>query len=63
MAKKTRDEQFIEDLFGYMIFCSRKDISDSEAYMNILQDVAGWIKERNEDWWSPRTTGYSKYID
>jgi hypothetical protein len=60
--KKTRDEQFIEDLFGYMIYCSKNDVDPSQAYTNLVHDVAGWYGERNEKWWSPRTTGYAKYI-
>ncbi|KKL13605.1 hypothetical protein LCGC14_2524090 [marine sediment metagenome] len=63
MAKtQTRDEQFIEDLYGYLAFCAKKDIGPIESLANIAHDLHSWREDRQEDWWCPRTTGYAKHL-
>lgn len=58
------NEQFVNDLRGFIVYCdmSINSIKRSSALTTIYHDLAEFRDNRKEDWFCPRTSGYSKYL-
>jgi hypothetical protein len=60
--KKGRDERFIEDLYGYLVWAADNDVPVVQQIFNVRHDLHGWYTERHENWWCPRTKDYHTHI-
>lgn len=66
---KNKDQQFIMDLLGFVHFVlqnpefEKTSDSYSKIATNIAHDLNEWYLNRREKWFSPRTSGYAKYIN
>lgn len=67
MAKKNRtkkdEEDFIKGLYGFCRWSVDNEKDRSFMSTNIIHDLGEWYRNREEDWFSPRTASYAKYID
>lgn len=54
--------EFVQDLWGFMIWSSMTDQDTSETLTTIIHDLAEFSKNRNEGWFSPRSSGYRKFL-
>jgi len=58
------NEAFVNDLRGWMVYCEMMGakITRSKALTQIYHDLAEFRDNRHKDWFSPRSSGYSKYL-
>ena len=69
VLKHTASEEQIKDMYGFIVYCrnNKNDFpgGDAENYisLNITHDIYEFFNNGNEDWFSPRTSGYRKYLN
>ena len=61
MAKKRRtledEENFIGDLYSYCCAAGFHGDKPETTLATVLHNLGEWSKNRNEDWFCPRTEG------
>lgn len=56
------DRKFIDGLRGFINWASMTDQKASSVFTTIIHDLGEWSRNRHEDWFSPRTSRYDKYL-
>lgn len=59
-TEKYGAHDLIYDLAAYVRWAVKEGRKPDEVLVNVVHDLQGYIKERDESWWSPRTKGYFK---
>jgi len=54
------NQQFVNDLGGYIYWAMDNNIPKEDILLNLAHDIGGAIKE--DKFMLPRTTGYGKYL-
>jgi hypothetical protein len=56
------NQQFVDDLLGFMFWAKITAQAKSKALTTILHDLSEFSRNRHEKWFCPRTFGYAKYL-
>ena len=52
-------ERGMEDMLGYIRWALKKDVPVKDILTNIIHDLREFEENVDEDWFSPRTSGYA----
>lgn len=55
-------EDFVNDLRGFRMWAATTNQNAQKVVSTILHDLSEFSRNRNQSWFCPRTTGYSKYL-
>jgi hypothetical protein len=54
---------FVNGMYGFMLFANgRTDVNSRSAFTTLIHDLGEFSRNRNENWFCPRTAGYTKYL-
>ena len=63
VKKKEYDpKRLIRGLAGFISYGLSNNLTAEKILVEISHDLGGYIKNSKEDWFFPRTEGFSKYL-
>ncbi len=62
LLKTNESEEFINDIWGFLLWSQMTQQNVSWVLNTIIHDLAQFRDYRDKDWFCPRTMGYKKYL-
>lgn len=53
---------FVQDLWGFCLWSSMTNQKPSSVLTTCIHDLSEFARNRHQNWFCPRTTGYRKYL-
>lgn len=55
--------EFVDGMYGFMLWAdNRNDVNSRSVFTTLVHDLGEFSRNRHENWFCPRTSGYTKYL-
>lgn len=56
-------EEFVDGMLGFMVWAdNRPEVKSGSVLTTLIHDLGEFSRNRHENWFHPRTAGYTKYL-
>ena len=53
--------KLIRGIVGFVTYSLKNNLTDQQILSNVTHDLTAYLKDSEESWFCPRTSGYEKY--